>query len=192
MTPLIENPEGFQCIPNWQTFASHQRRSATGCIPTGYEILLRAAGATGIDFATFQDEFDLERPEVRTSELRNNFGSVADAVVARYPYVRFAERVFDDGAEKVRAIDDLVAAGQPCLISLALSPGGGWHIMLVVGTSPDELLLLNRLDADGTAVLTRASKINVAWRHDNWRGGKEIATLEQWQDDGPTLSRHQA
>ena len=47
-------------FPNWQKFAVHQRRQATGCIPTSYEIILRAAGIQGIDFNSFQDDFDIE------------------------------------------------------------------------------------------------------------------------------------
>lgn len=47
-------------FPNWQNFAVHQRRSRSGCIPTGYEMILRAAAADGVDFAKFQDDFDLD------------------------------------------------------------------------------------------------------------------------------------
>ena len=47
-------------FPDWEKYAVHQRKPDTGCIPTGYEMLLRAAGIAGIDFQTFQEEFDLD------------------------------------------------------------------------------------------------------------------------------------
>jgi len=39
----------------------HQQCSGTGCIPTAFEILFRAAGKSGINFTTFQDDFDLDK-----------------------------------------------------------------------------------------------------------------------------------
>ena len=47
-------------FPEWEKYAVPQRRQLSGCIPTGYEMLLRAAEVPDIDFDTFQDEFDLD------------------------------------------------------------------------------------------------------------------------------------
>jgi len=37
-------------FPDWRRFVIPQQRVMTGCIATGYEMILRAAGAQGIDF----------------------------------------------------------------------------------------------------------------------------------------------
>ena len=42
-SPQANSREARSVFPGWQQFAVHQRRAATGCIPTGYEMLLRAA-----------------------------------------------------------------------------------------------------------------------------------------------------
>jgi hypothetical protein len=84
-------------FPDWQKFAVPQRRQVTGCIPTGYEMILRAAGAAGIDLAQFQDDFDLDKDLVPPQAPRNNFKSVAAAVAARYPAVVFEVVEFGPG-----------------------------------------------------------------------------------------------
>src|SRR5687768_10867043 len=61
-------------FPDWQLFAVRQR-NPYGCIATSYEMILRAAGAQGIDFATFQEDFDLDLGWRQGIEPRNNFGS---------------------------------------------------------------------------------------------------------------------
>ena len=43
-------------LVGWEKNAVVQRKLDTGCIPTGYEYLLRSAGVEGIDYAKFQDE----------------------------------------------------------------------------------------------------------------------------------------
>jgi hypothetical protein len=47
-------------LPGWRNFAVEQRRPATGCIPTGFEMLVRAAGLADVDLSSFQDDFDLD------------------------------------------------------------------------------------------------------------------------------------
>jgi hypothetical protein len=88
-------------FPDWQQFAVHQRREKTGCIPTGYEMILRSAGAQGVDFRSFQDDFDLEKDLADNAPRVNHFGSVAKAVSARSPAIVFAFKSFPktDGAE---------------------------------------------------------------------------------------------
>jgi len=44
----------MSAFPNWKKFAVVQRRPNSGCIPTGYEMLLRAAKIDNIDYDTFQ------------------------------------------------------------------------------------------------------------------------------------------
>ena len=88
-------------FPDWKRFAVRQRHAASGCIPTGYEILLRAAGVEGIDLDSFQDDFDLDLAPGMPP--RNNFESVADAVRAKYPSISFKRIGFKTGLRNWRS-----------------------------------------------------------------------------------------
>jgi hypothetical protein len=112
-------------FPNWKTYAVHQRRPMTGCIPTGYEMILRAAGANGVQFDSFQDDFDLDINLGRSQfEPINHFGSVASEIQKKYPWVEFDWKQFDSGADKVNFIDEQLAQQHPVLVSLAQKPFG--------------------------------------------------------------------
>lgn len=119
----------MSAFPNWQSFVVRQRRPKTGCIPTGFEILLRAAKAEGICFDTFQDDFDLDQ---HGGTPRNNFGSVAAEVKKVYPNVVFTCKSFEkgEGNLKLECVERMISNKRPVLVSIALSPGGGWHITL--------------------------------------------------------------
>ena len=167
-------------FPNWQQFAVHQRRPLSGCIPTGYEFILRASKAEGVDFTTFQDDFDLDINLGRGQATPlNNFGSVAEAVKRRYPWVTFAERSFSTGGEKVAFIESLLSAERPVLISLALRPfgGKGWHIMPVVDATADQYALLEYVESNGSAKTQLIEKSVLVAVHDEFEGGKEVAFL---------------
>jgi hypothetical protein len=60
-------------FPDWQKYAVPQRYPLTGCIPTGYEIILRARGIDGIDYTTFQERFDLDKDLPEGAPQGNNF-----------------------------------------------------------------------------------------------------------------------
>lgn len=167
-------------FPNWTDYAVHQRRSLSGCIPTGYEMILRAAGAEGVDFSAFQDEFDLEVDLGKgQTDPRNDFGSVATLVNQRYPWVVFEQRSFPSGSEKVAFVDSMLAERKPVLISLAMTPfgGRGWHIMPIVDADADKYLLLKVIEADGTPRTEWIEKSVVVMVHDRFKGGKEVAFL---------------
>jgi len=163
-------------FPDWQKFAVRQRRDATGCIPTGYEILLRAAGAQGIDFAAFQDDFDLDR---YGGSPKNHFNSVAAEIKKKHPNVEFTCEFFpkEKGAEKLARVEKLILKQQPVLVPLALSPSGGWHIMPVVDADVDSLVFLHHVDAAGVSHPMVVKKSDFVYRHDNWNGGEEISFL---------------
>ena len=167
-------------FPNWRTFAVHQRRRRSGCIPTGYEMLLREASAEGVDFSTFQDDFDLDinLGQGQAAPL-NNFGSVASEVQKKYPWVKFAERAFATGTEKIAFIDFMMSARRPVLISLALKPFSldGWHIMPSVDATDDKYMLLEYVESDGTPWTHWIDKSDLAQIHDRFDGGKEVAYL---------------
>jgi len=167
-------------FPDWKDYAVHQRRRQSGCIPTGYEMILRAAGAEGVDFATFQDDFDHDIYLGNgQAEPRNDFGSVAASVSERYPWIMFKQRSFASGAEKVAFIDSMLAKRQLVLISLALKPfgGRGWHIMPIVDATTNQYLLLEIVESDGTSKTQWIDKAVASTVHDEFDGGKEIAFL---------------
>ncbi|MEX1028168.1 MAG: hypothetical protein WD049_09215 [Candidatus Paceibacterota bacterium] len=180
------NPTTEACamsaFPNWQDHAVHQRRQQTGCIPTGYEMILRAAGAEGVDLDSFQDDFDLDinlgRGQV---EPKNHFGSVASEVHRKYPWVEFDWKQFGTGHDKVAFIDEHLAKKQPVLISLALSSfgGRGWHIMPVVDATDAQYLLLEYVGSDGRVRTRWIDKLEVARIHDEYDGGCEVAFLSK-------------
>lgn len=173
----LANP--MSAFPDWQKFAVTQRHLSTGCIPTGYEMILRAAGRTEVDFTRFQEEFDLD---LNTSTApRNHFVSVANAVKVRYPALNFTCEFFKkgEGAAKVRRMEERVAAQQPLLVSIANEPfgGPGWHIMLLVDSTVEDFTFLEYLDGLGQAHTRTLPKSQIAVIHDRFLGGDEIAYL---------------
>jgi hypothetical protein len=147
-------------------------------------MLLRAAGALGIDFNTFQDDFDLDRSLPPGAPHVNHFGSVADAVSAKYPSVVFAHRSFakGEGQQKLVHVEEQLAAGRLVLISLALASFGlsGWHIVPVVGVDDDNLVLLWSVTASGKVDLTKLRKAELVRIHDEYPGGDEVAHLDRY------------
>src|SRR6185369_2075814 len=168
----------MSAFPDWQKYAVHQRRVQTGCIPTCYEILLRAADVTGVDYASFQDDFDLDR---HGGAPRNNFVSVAEEIQKKYPFVEFARDSFakGDGDKKLARIEDFIAHRRPVIVSLANAPfgGRGWHIMVVVDATEADLTLLEYVDRIGIAKTKTVSKKGLIRIHDDYPGGDEIAYL---------------
>jgi predicted metal-dependent HD superfamily phosphohydrolase len=167
---------------DWKRFAVRQRRPLSGCIPTGYEMLLRAANVQDVDLDSFQDEFDLDQDVAIGVAPRNNFESVADAVRAKYPHLIFKSVSFATGAAKLAFIEELIAAQQlPVLVSLFMAAvfedSTGWHIMPVVEASDDELTLLHSVLPDGRCRVLRVPKSDLVRIHDEFPGGKEVAYL---------------
>jgi hypothetical protein len=145
-------------------------------------MILRAAGVQGVDFGTFQDEFDLDMARQPSEPFRNDFESVASAIQAKYPPVRFKVNIFAqlDGLGKLRFVEEHVSQQRPLLISLAQAPfgGGGYHIMPVVDMDDHTLTLLKILSADGNPQLQQLPKSELVRIHDNYPGGKDVAYLE--------------
>lgn len=141
-------------------------------------MLLRAAKITGIDFSSFQDDFDLDQ---YGGPPKNNFHSVAEKVKERYPFVEFCCESFPkgDGNKKLERIEELISHKQLLLVSLANEPSGGqgWHIMPVVGADTENLFLLHSIAQDGEPVPQKISKKDFVQIHDKFLGGDEIAYL---------------
>ncbi|MCB7130377.1 MAG: hypothetical protein J3T61_12665 [Candidatus Brocadiales bacterium] len=172
----------MSAFPDWEQYAVPQHRVQTGCIPTGYEMILRAAGVEAINFETFQDEFDLDKDIKPGQQPKNNFTSVADAVRRRYPQANFKCECFPDreGIKKLCLIEERIKQQQPVLISLALEPFGkkGWHIMPVVDSTDDELILLKIMSPNGSKEICKLPKNELIRIHDNYAGGKDVGYLD--------------
>lgn len=167
-------------FPDWPKYAVNQRRLATGCIPTAYEMMLRAANLADIDYGSFQDEFDLDK---NGGAPQNNFMSVGRAVRAKYPEVEFVCESFakGKGKDKVARIDELIRQKKLILVSIANEAAGGrgWHIMPVVDATADEFTLLEFVEPNGNVHTRLIKKTNVAMIHDDFAGGDEVAYLKE-------------
>jgi hypothetical protein len=84
---------------------------------------------------------------------------------------------FAKGVDKVNCIKSLLDEQKPCLISLALGDGKGWHIMPVVRIDETTIQLIHHADADGqcTWVFPVAE---IVWRHYYLQGGHDISWIE--------------
>jgi hypothetical protein len=146
-------------------------------------MILKAASIAGVDFATFQDEFDLDKDIAQTKQpARNNFDSVAAAVNKKYPHVIFKRLGFrkGEGQKKVQKIEEMIQGKRPVLISLALEPfgGQGWHIVPVVDSDSDTFTLLWIVFSNGQCETKKIKKALVAEVHEKFDGGDDIAILE--------------
>ena len=176
----------MSAFPDWQKYAVKQKRNETGCIPTGYEMILRAADCKNVNFETFQDEFDLDKNLRLGERPQNNFESVADAVKTKYPDIQFKHIGFEkgEGQKKLAAVEKMISQKLPVLISLALAPfgGRGWHIMPVVDSNEGSLTLLWVVDdklGPQTKTITKTDFVRV---HESCEGGNDIAFLERSQN----------
>jgi len=179
----IEGTAMASAYPDLKSHFVEQRFCKTGCIPTCYEILLRAVGASGINFDTFQDEFDLDKDR-QAPPYANNFETVAAKVRDRYSAVDFQIRSFADnhGRDKLDFITQHFSDGRPILVSLNMSEFGGpgkCHIMPLLDMSADRLQLFYGMD-QGTAKAMPIKTSDLVRIHDTYPGGREIAWLRAW------------
>ncbi len=150
-------------------------------MPTGYEIILRAAEVKGINYESFQDDFDLDKDR-KPDELHfNSFGSVANAINQKYPFVSFTEKTFDkgDGNKKIKFIEDIVSQKIPLLISLSQPPYNKniWHTFLVVAMNEKELILYGGMFSPDQYDIRQILKSEIIRIHDEYEGGKDVAFL---------------
>lgn len=153
----------------------------TGCIPTGYEWVIRYLGIRGIDLETFQHDFDLQRK----GECMNTFVTVAEKITSRYPFVDIQVECFNQGHEKVSAMRKLITRNIPCLMSLALHGfrthegqiiERGWHIMPVVYVGDRKITMIHKGTENRNQTLQLTIE-TVVRRHENLEGGKDISWI---------------
>ena len=147
-------------LVGWEKNAVVQRKLDTGCVPTGYEYLLRSAGVQGIDYAKFQEEFDLGN-EV------NDYPTVARAINRKYPDVRFAWSHFKSSEESMQFIERSVDERRPIVLGLRLSPAST-HIVPVIGYDDKWVYYLNLALADGTKDVRAIRRWELARRDQEW------------------------
>lgn len=164
----------------WQSHFVRQNRPDSGCIPWGFEILLRIEGASDIDFGEFQNRFDLDKEHNR--QPRNNFRSVSDEIMLHYPHISISVMDFpiDHGQEKAERIEALVCQGKPVLVSIPLKPFGypGWHVMPVIEFSNDDYLMLHSVSSLGRPQVLTITKDDLINAHASYQGGHDIAYVE--------------
>jgi hypothetical protein len=158
-------------LSNWNKTVVPQRHES-GCIPTGYEWLIRYLKIRDVNLDTFQEDFDLGQD--------NSFSSVSAKIKSVYPAINIKVQSFSKGIDKVNRIKSLLEEQKPCLISLALGNNQGWHIMPVVSIDETNIQLIHHADAGGHFIWS-FSVAEIVWRHDYLQGGKDISWIEPAQ-----------
>jgi hypothetical protein len=110
--------------------------------------------------------------------------SVAQEIQKKYPFVEFACESFakGDGDKKLARVEEFITHRMPVIISLANAPfgGRGWHIMVVVDATDNDLTLLEHVDCNGTAKTKTISKKEFVRIHNDYaEGGDDIAYLSK-------------
>lgn len=155
-------------LSHWKGIVVPQRHE-TGCIPTGFEWMIRYLGMKGINLEAFQEDFDLQR----RNEGDNSFVPIASKIKQKYPQVNIKIRDFPSGNEKIAFLRRLVESNTPCIMSIA-KPNGGWHIVPVVSVDDRKINVIWVANANGNQI-SEYPISEITFRHDNWAGGKDIA-----------------
>lgn len=160
-------------LSHWKDIVVPQRHILTGCIPTGYEWMIRYLGIEGVDLETFQEDFDLEL----RSEGSNSFRPIAEKIKEKYNHIDIETKGFQDGKKKIEAIKHLIQDDIPCLISMA-KPYGGYHIAPVVYADDTKIKVVWEVDKAGNNQVVEFSTANIVQLHTQRQGGKDIAWIE--------------
>jgi len=190
--------DGFKMYENWEFYVVRQRDPETGCIPTGYEILLKDKG---IEYDGFQEKVDC----VRLDGIANDFTTVAEKIKKEYPNIEgqgisFEREEFEQikggGEKKFKKIKELFDKDIFILVSLsAIEPirydytnkvniilSGhtlNTHIMPIIGINEDYLILFDHKNKEDIIILRLVPKPILIWFHDNIPGGHDIAYLKE-------------
>jgi len=188
-------------LDGWEGISVEQKDLEFGCIPAGYEWMLRFAKVENIDLTNFQDNCNLResnnlftvacviKKKYPTLNIKiycngveycgNNFRSTDDA--RKYKYIHPRIRIkndFRDGSEKVTCIEDLINRQIPCLISLPTvriicsQKVINFHIMPVVKIDAQKLTLIDYPNKP-----VECSRLDVIKYHGKFNGGADIAWL---------------
>jgi len=150
------------------------QRYETGCIPSGFEWMIRYMKIEGVNLDSFQDDFDLQR----LGEGNNSFIPIAVKVKEFYPQVDIKIRDFPSGEDTVLFMKELIKEDVPCVMSLACAPIGRWHIVPVISVNNQRMKILWVVNDFGYQ-LHDYPRSEIVFRHNNWNGGKDIAWIEE-------------
>lgn len=148
-----------------------KQREHLGCIPTGYEWMIRFTKIGDVDLTNFQEEFNLQERGL----VDNSFGPIGDAIQKKYPQIKIEIKDFVDGREKIEFIKDLIVKQNPCLISIP-SGRGGYHIMPVLGFD-DNRQVFYFYDPAMTNSKKEAFYTTILDMHNNNSGGHDISWI---------------
>jgi hypothetical protein len=170
-------------FPDWYRYVVRQEEMQTGCIPTGYEILLRSAKVEGIDFTTFQRDFDLDLGKDGTTPKCNTFESVASAILAKYSQICFKMKSFakGEGKEKFNFIVDHLKAQIPVLVSATNLPQENTcHIMPAVDANDAGLIFFLYWDGnfDHVPLREQIDEQTFIQLHELFPGGDDVAFID--------------
>lgn len=171
-------------LSHWQDILVPQRNEH-GCIPTGYEWLIRYLNIEDVELTTFQEDFDLDLGRTYPPYL-NSFESVRNRIMSVYPEININIHSYQEGVEKVRALKCLLERDIPCLFSFALHGletddnriiERSWHSMPVVSLN-DQIMRMIHHATEEVNVVWSLPVEQIILRHNNLEGGKDISWIE--------------
>ncbi len=162
-------------LSNYENTLVIQRNTKTGCIPTAIEWMVQYMQVGGIDFATFQEDFDLEARGIEG----NGFGSVAAAVSISHPNVQTAHIHFDDADAKLLRIRECIDGQVPCVLAV-LQIGQPFHAVPIVEAHSGSIAVL-WLDAGSIEGQRRefTDEEIKGWHENDGGGGRDILVWEE-------------
>ena len=85
---------------------------------------------------------------------------------------------FSNGQDKIDFMRKLIRNDVPCLVSITKATEGGWQCVPVVSVDDERVKVIWAGKVSGNQVCDYPVK-EIISRHDNWFGGKDIASIEK-------------
>jgi hypothetical protein len=155
-------------LKDWDRIKVPQRHE-TGCVPTSYEWLIRYLKIQGVKLDTFQEDFDFG--------VKNCFPYVSTKIHEKYSFIKIQVEAFTKGADKVAKIKTLIDNQIPCVMSLALGIGQGWHMMPIILIDDKTIAMIHHSFA-GQNDVWDFTLDEIIKRHDHLPGGNDITWIQ--------------
>lgn len=172
-------------LNNYKKIVVNQEDKDSGCIPAGYEWIIRFAKIyddniiNDIKLAGFQEEFNLFKNGLGA----NSFVPIREAIQKKYPRIKIEIEEFKEsnhGAEKIEFIKKLIRAQNPCLISVPVfkdSNFTGYHIMPITGFNDNESTLFLCDPGDKINYYKKTKFETILNMHTDFEGGHDVSWL---------------
>ena len=159
-------------LPNYHDTLVIQRQQKSGCVPSAIEWVLKYLKIENVNFNGFQEKYDL----IYQKKGNNDFGTISNLIKQDYPQVALICKIFEPGCgkEKIEFINDLINKTIPGLISISLSPYGGWHIVPVVEIDERRMAVLWMIEDTIERQKKEFPLSEIEFRHNEWPGGRDI------------------